>query len=723
MTSQKSYNNLGKNVRDQLHKMRSAILLLGVLYLAAGPVWFLLQMTSYPKYSSLPLLTNLYVGYFHVFYFLALALGTVGGFYATRYQNVPQQSNFYHSLPVTRQGLLSARILALVLVQVLLLIVVTMVDVGVVLMTASHVSGALAANLVGAAGIHFCYIMLVFLLALAVSLFAGQLTANTIGQVLMTAVLHLSVPFVGAVFMGICSTFTSTVGNVGLLEHLTRFNIRTGFMAMITSANDHINTLNPALVTAEDAANFAPQQLVWDPVVTILYVVLAVALFVGTYVLYNRRAVEKAGDTLLYPMVGNVIKALYVFLGGVVCGLFFWSLVAETMIGFVIGAVIAMVVVHLIAEMLYSMDVDGVRRHYISSIVGLAVALVVSLGFHMGLFDLDHHLPDTASVKGAVIAYSDDNDSRFDVKSKFATDPQTVEKIMTAAAQAEEKNLADIDSGDPDMPDVVDLNLAYGTMFGKTTRHFTLTVEDAQAIMAPLLGDANVSAGAWSAIAEATINDVVELYVCPPFGDLVGGYETWLIESENSYSESGEGKLVKNKEDGARRAEELLKAIQSDIAKRDRSVFESRVVAKLGYGVLAENDYNEADITYGNVFTIYEGDKATTALLAKWREEGFLDDEQTQLNEMLEGYEATVYDQEKGNGEGDLGTMSSEAFVNAYLAGDLVSDSQARNYNVPLEKDIVLGLCDGPVDDEDTAIFANYYVREGARDALQMSGE
>ena len=492
---------------------------------------------------------------------------------------------------------------------------------------------------------------------------------------------------------------------------------------MITSANDHINTLNPGLVTAEDAANFAPQQLVWDPAVTILYVVLAVVLFVGAYLLYNRRAVEKAGDTLLYPMVGNVIKALYVFLGGVACGLFFWSLVAETMIGFVIGAVIAMVVVHLIAEMLYSMDVDGVRRHYISSVVGLAVALVVSLGFHTGLFDLDHHLPDTASVKGAVIAYSDDNDSRFDVKSKFATDPQTVEKIMTAAAQAEEKNLADIDWGDPDMPDVVDLNLAYGTMFGKTTRHFTLAVEDAQAIMAPLLGDANVSAGAWSAIAEATINDVVELYVCPPFSDFVGGYETWLIESENSYSESGEGKLVKNKEDGARRAEELLKAVQSDIAKRDQSVFESRVVAKLGYGVLAENDYNEADITYGNVFTIYEGDKATTALLAKWREEGFLDDEQTQLNEMLEGYEATVYDPDKGNGEGDLGTMSSEAFVNAYLAGDLVSDSQARNYNVPVEKDIVLGLCDGPVDDDDTAIFANYYVREGARDALQMSGE
>ena len=37
MTSKTSYNNLGKNVRDQLHKMRSFILLLGVIYLAAGP--------------------------------------------------------------------------------------------------------------------------------------------------------------------------------------------------------------------------------------------------------------------------------------------------------------------------------------------------------------------------------------------------------------------------------------------------------------------------------------------------------------------------------------------------------------------------------------------------------------------------------------------------------------------------------------------------------------
>lgn len=129
MTSKTSYNNLGKNVRDQLHKMRSFILLLGVIYLAAGPAWMLLQMTSYSSYNNVTLLSTFFIGYFTPFYYLALALGVVGGLYATRYQNVPNQSNFYHSLPVTRQGLLSARILALLLVQLLLLIVITVVDI------------------------------------------------------------------------------------------------------------------------------------------------------------------------------------------------------------------------------------------------------------------------------------------------------------------------------------------------------------------------------------------------------------------------------------------------------------------------------------------------------------------------------------------------------------------------------------------------------------------
>lgn len=188
MTSRTSYNSLGKNVRDQLHKMRSFILLLAVLYFGVGPIWLFLELSSYQVYGELALLGQFYSDYFTPYYFIAIGLGTLGAFYATRYQDVPNQSNFYHSLPITRSGLLNARVLAVVLVQVLLLLTVTAVDIAAAGVVAGPIGGSsLVINLGLTAGIHFVNIMLIFLLSLAVALFAGQLTANTVGQVAMTA--------------------------------------------------------------------------------------------------------------------------------------------------------------------------------------------------------------------------------------------------------------------------------------------------------------------------------------------------------------------------------------------------------------------------------------------------------------------------------------------------------------------------------------------------------
>ena len=711
MTSTRSYNNLGKNVRDQLHRMRSAILLLGVLYLAVGPVWFLLQMTTFSTYSSLPLLISLYTDYFTPFYFMALALGTVGGLYVTRYQNVPQQSNFYHSLPVTRAGLYSARILALVLVQLLFLIVVTMVDVVVVLMTARHVSGALAANLCGAAGLHFCYIMLVFVLALAVSLFAGQLTANTVGQVLMTAVLHLSVACSGAALGAITDAFSETVGQIGLFEHLMRFNILTGFMGTIASANDRLSVLNASLVTAEDAANFAPQHLLWPPVTTLASLALALLLLAGSYALYQRRAVEKAGDTLLDARVGSVIKALYVFLGGVGIGLLFWQVVGNTLIGFILGALIAMVVVHLICEMLYSMDVDGVRRHYISSLVGLVVALCVSLGFQTGLIDLDSRLPDASSVKGAVIAYDGENDNDYNVHSAEATDPAVIEKVMAAASQAQAKNQTDINWEEGDVPDITNVTLAYDTLFGKNTRNFTLLTEDAQAIMAPVYDDSKAQAAAWSKLSAASVDDIAEFSLVPNFGNIYGGYDTYLIESRDIYGNGANN--VRDDADGRARAAELLEALKEDLAQRDLDVYQSRIRMSVNMSILSTNDYGEDRLSWGNMFTIYEGDKATCALLDQWQAEGFLQDEATQLREILGNSEAIVYDPAQGNEEGRIGILDTDAFIDAYLAGDLVEQSQVIRFGVPVQKDIRIDLLDGVAEDETSAINGSYCLREG----------
>ena len=720
MTSKTSYNNLGKNVRDQLHKMRSFILLLGVIYLAAGPAWMLLQMTSYSSYNNITLLANFFIGYFTAFYYLALALGVVGGLYATRYQNVPNQSNFYHSLPITRQGLLSARILALLLVQLLLLIVVTVVDIVVVWVTVPALSTALAANLTAAAGLHFCYIMLVFLLSLAVTLFAGQLTANSMGQVLMTVVLHVSVPLIGLIVMSIAGAFNNTIGQVGLMEHLTRFNILTGFMGTNVNVRAQLNALNPALVSSENASNFAPSLLTWPLVTTIVYIVLIAALFAATYALYQRRAVEKTGDTLIYPYVGSVIKAVYVFLGAVLCGIFFREMITENIVGLVIGAVIAMIVVHMIAEMVYSMDVDGVRRHYISTIVGLVVALAVMLGFQSGVLSLDQRLPDASSVKGAILTSDNASNRPTEVSNRFASDPEVIEKVMTAAEQAKEKNYV-VKDNEEDVPNLTTLTLTYKTFFGQNTRNYTLTEEDAQAVMTPLLNDAKVSQATWANLMDADINDILEMTYSPVMADYIGGYSTYLIQMpQNKGTVQANTSLVKDEKDGLRRAEALLKAVQSDLGKRSADVYQTRVIGSIMYSALTKDAYGQNGIDWSDNLTLYEGDTATAALLNQWREEGFLENESDLLNEMLGRYEVGVYHpNEEASRANLMGTVSLDDFIAAYLAGDIMTDNQVINYGADVQDDILLVLSDGPADDETAALVGNFYLRKDAELNIQ----
>ena len=198
------------------------------------------------------------------------------------------------------------------------------------------------------------------------------------------------------------------------------------------------------------------------------------------------------------------------------------------------------------------------------------------------------------------------------------------------------------------------------------------------------------------------------------FSDYVGGYDTYLIESSSPYGNSSG--LVKDTEDGARRAEALLKAIQSDMDKRSFDTYQGRVIGTFTYSVLSTDSNGADNINWGLRYTLYEGDAATSALLAQWREEGFLADERDTFNDMLKGYEATVYmPASDDNDESvDLATLTTEQFVDAYVNGALVSDKQARLYGVPVESDVAVGLCDGTVSDPDSAIIAVYYYRAGA---------
>ena len=278
-----------------------------------------------------------------------------------------------------------------------------------------------------------------------------------------------------------------------------------------------------------------------------------------------------------------------------------------------------------------------------------------------------------------------------------------------------------IQDDEEDVPNLTTLTLTYKTFFGQNTRNYTLTEEDAQAIMTPLLNDAKVSQATWANLMDADINDILEMTYSPVMADYIGGYSTYLIQMpQNKGTVQANTSLVKDEKDGLRRAEALLKAVQSDLGKRSADVYQTRVIGSIMYSALTKDAYGQNSIDWSDNLTLYEGDTATAALLNQWREEGFLENESDLLNEMLGRYEVGVYHpNEEASRANLMGTVSLDDFIAAYLAGDIMTDNQVINYGADVQDDILLVLSDGPADDETAALVGNFYLRKDAELNIQ----
>lgn len=690
MTSKTSYNNIGKYIWQQLRATRSFILLVAVVYMAIGPLLLAFQMSSLGVSANpLPMLHVLFVDYYQVYFFAAIILATLGVIYVTRYQNVQTQSNFYHSLPVSRSRLLAGRVLALVIVQLLLLLIVTVASV-VASMLFAHSIGesAIVGPLVTSAALHFVYIMLVFLLAMAIVLFAGQLTASTVGQILMTVVLHGTILVCSGVASLFLDAFAETYYNGGWTSNLVKFNIFYLF-ADVGNIDRGFDVVNPLMTTGDLTAMLTPQKLVWPMSMTLLCVGLTVALLVGTFLLYRRRAVEKAGDTLMFAWVGSVIKGIYVVLGGLFGGFALFGMASHSFLAFVLGVVIAAVIVHIVAEMIYSQDVNGIRQHWLSTLVPMAVAIVVAFLFHSGIVSYDEHLPKADNIQAATISFNDSVSDGQALKTAAAKDPATINKVVAAMEAANAARISDDDmvvENPEDEAEIVPtqtLLVSYKTALGgKTSRYYNVSTEDAAKIMAPFLNDAHYYESAWSSLMNMELENVAELFV-----DGNGFADFAAIDSELTLitdSDSNDNMSKAERTTRLERSEALLNAIKSDLKKRNADVLASRVIGYVTYGG-ATGDRSRS--VWGMRYPIYAGDSATAALLQEWRDNGILPEEQSTLSAALTGMEIkTVTYDDSEQGYTVTGTMSNEDFINAWLAGDFVYTDQADRYGFDVNK-------------------------------------
>lgn len=690
MTSKTSYNNVGKYIWQQLRATRSFILLVAVVYMAIGPLLLAFSMSSLGVSANpLPMLQMLFKDYYTVYFFAAVAFATLGVIYVTRYQNVQTQSNYYHSLPVSRSRLLAGRVLALVIVQLLLLLIVTVASmVASMLFARSIGESAIVGPLVQSAALHFVYIMLVFLLAMAITLFAGQLTASTVGQILMTVVLHATVLLFSGVGSMFLDSFAETYYNGGWTSNLGKFNIFYLFVN-VGNIDSGFDVVNPLMTSGDLVSLLDVGRLVWPLSMTLICVGLTVVLLVGSFLLYRRRAVEKAGDTLMFAWVGSAVKAIYVIIGGLFGGFALFSMASHSFVAFVLGVVIAAVVVHIVAEMIYSQDVNGIRQHWLSTLVPMALAIAVAFLFHSGIVNYDDHLPKADSIEAAAISFNDSATDGKALSTAAAKSPETINKVVAAMEAANAARISQDDmivenpEDEAQMVPVQTLLVSYKTAFGgKNTRYYNVTVEEAAKIMAPFLNDSHYYESAWSSLMNMELENVSELFV-----DGNGFADFASIDSEVTLiADSDTNDKMSKTERATRleRSEALLQAMKSDLKKRNADVLASRVVGYVTYGG-ATGEKNSA--VWGMRYPVYADDSATVALLQDWRDQGILQEEHTTLSAALTGMaiKTVTYDDSE-QGYTVTGTMSNEDFINAWLAGDFVYTDQADRYGFDVNK-------------------------------------
>ena len=729
MTSKTSYNNVGKYIWQQLHATRSFILLIAVIYMTIGPLLLAFGMSSLGMATNpLPMLQELFTDYYMAYYFAAIGLATFGTVYVTRYQNVQTQSNFYHSLPVSRSRLLAGRVLALVIVQLLLLLIVTVANLVASMIFAQSIGeSAIVGPLAASAGLHFVYIMLIFFLAMAITLFAGQLTASTLGQLLMTLVLHVTVMVGGLTGSLFLDAFSKTYQSGGLTYNLLKCNIFY-FLTDEGTLYNGVGVVNPLMTNNDLVALLNPSQLVWPVSMTVVCLALTVALLVATFALYRRRAVEKAGDTLMFSWVGSLVKGIYVLFGGFFGGFAFYGMTDCSFAAFILGVIIAAVIVHIVAEMIYSQDVNGIRQHWLSTVVAVVVAVAVAFLFNSGIVNYDDKLPKADNVKAASIVFGDANDTSSDGRGLLADaakDPAIINKVMAAMQAANAERVTYDDATDNNIATTM-LQVTYKTTLGgETTRYYNVPIEKASKIMAPFLNDAHYYEAAWFSLANMKIENLEELYVdTNGLADFTSSNsEINLIGEE--YAELSQAERKTRLE----RSEALLKAMQSDLKKRNADVLTSRI---LGYVTYSGTNNNSG--FWGVRYPIYADDTATAALLQEWRDNGtladngILQDEATLLGVALNGMvvKTVNYDNSK-QGFTVTGTMSNEDFINAWLAGDFVYTDQANRYGLDVnnKKGVIVtdysGEAAAPVkensdeaalmadDSQDTYTYASFY--------------
>ena len=311
-----------------------------------------------------------------------------------RYLHKKVAVDFYHSLPVKRHRLLANQLISgyvIMLVPTLVMLTAAML-----VFTANRaMSAELFTGTLKMLGEAIVYSLVFYGLASLV----GVVTGVTAVHLILTVVAIFIVPAVYGLCVGFCEIFVE--------------NMWTGWYV-----NESVlEKLSPAM-------RFCVNTDQLSVVETIVFLLFAALLFAATFLVYRHYKSERAGNSVIFPVLGEVIKYAVIFPMTLAGGLLFYVMMNSsfwTVFGMVCGGLLT----SMLANTILQKSAKAMFRGWKGLCVYAGAIAVGMIVLTANLFGINTNIPEIGSIARAEVIF-DNNTTAFTF-----TDDETLKAVRT----------------------------------------------------------------------------------------------------------------------------------------------------------------------------------------------------------------------------------------------------------------------------------------------------
>ena len=311
----------------------------------------------------------------------AAALGVFAGILATHYLTRRASVDYYHSLPLRREGLLITHWLEGALhfasgLGINLLITLA------VIATVAEVGGGFGL-VIGKLTLDVAYMLMVFLLFYTLTVFCGILCGTSVMQVMVTGLTLGAYPLFRLLLIAFGEEFVSRIDIYAMTERGWRYLSPLLRLFFLSGTDTVYGDVRNSYLWEEPF-------LWWE---ILLWIAATVGLFLASLLLYRRRHVERAGTPVVFGGVAAAVRWVVVLIGTMALGWLFQALgnggLFWLFFGFLLGGFLAFILVGTLLTKNPKQMFEGWRR----LIIYLVLFCLLFVGFGWACSAVDGWIP------------------------------------------------------------------------------------------------------------------------------------------------------------------------------------------------------------------------------------------------------------------------------------------------------------------------------------------